>query len=312
MSRFSPRLTMGLTFLGGLAAMTSVSSAQLVFGTTTSTSTNPAAIYLNVTTGVPTTLWGPAGNKKVNGLAADDAGGRLFANDAARLNVWNYGQVGIAPTFIAGLYRNTSPNPAGTGDVATGFSGLAWANGKLYGSTSFASTVFQRGIYEIPLVPNAANHLVTTPVWVEPVNSGVLTLDGIDFDPTTNLFYGVQDTDNTSTGGTLTRGIFSIDVFGTGAFTKIANFPGANTRIDGIAVGGGKLWLTQQTGASNIVEIFPYDLTTQTYGSTISFALTDGTNRASGATWAAGVVLPEPSTLATLGGAALLTRRRRK
>lgn len=312
MAPFSPRFITGLAFLSGLAATASVSSAQLVFGTTTSAAANPAAIHLNVTTGVTTTLWSPTGNKKVNGLAADNVGGRLFANDAARLNVWNYGQLGTAPTFIAGLYRNTSPNPAGTGDVATGFSGLAWANGKLYGSTSFASTVFQRGIYEIPLVPNAANHLVATPVWVEPVSSGSLTLDGLDFDPVSNLFYGVQGSEGVFNGVTLSRGVYTIDVFGTGAFTKIANFPGANTRVDGLAVGGGKLWLTQQTGASNIVEIFPYDLTTQTYGSTISFALADGTNRASGATWTTGVVLPEPTMLTALGGAALLTRRSRK
>jgi hypothetical protein len=301
-----------LTFLGGLAASASVSSAQLVFGTTTTTTTNPAAVYLNVTTGQTTTLWNSIANKKVNGLAADDAGGRLFANDAARLNVWTYGQLGTAPTLIAGLYRNVSPNPAGTGDAATGFSGLAWANGKLYGSTSFASATFKRGIYEIPLVPNNAGHLVATPVWVEPVDTGILTLDGLDYDPTTNLFYGVQDSDNTGTGGTLTRGVYSIDVFGTGAFTKIANFPGANTRVDGLAVGGGKLWLTQQTGASNIVEVFPYDLTSQTYGTTISFALADATNRASGATWATGNVLPEPTTLAALGGVALVMARRRK
>ncbi len=280
-------------------------SAQLVFGTTTTTTTNPAAVYLNVTTGQTTTLWNSAANKKVNGLAADPVGRRLYANDSARLNFWDYGNLGTVPTFIAGLYRSN-----GTTTSATGFSGLAWANGKLYGSTSFASTTFTRGIYEIPLVPNASNQLLTTQVWAEPVNSGALQLEGLEFNTIDGLFYAVQDADTTANGVTLTRGLYTIDVFGTGAYTKIANFPGSNTRIDGLAIGGGKAWLTQQTGASSVVEIFPFDLTTQTYGTTISFTLVDGTNRASGAAWAPGA-LPEPTACLSLAALAVLGRRRR-
>lgn len=289
----------------GIVGVSKSASAQLVFGTSTPTAANPAAIYLDVASGQTTTLWGPAGNKKVNGLAADPVGQKLYANDAARLNVWDYGAIGTTPTFIAGLYRSN-----GTTTAATGFSGLAWANGKLYGSTSFASTVFTRGIYEIPLVPNASNQLVTTQVWQEPVNSGSLQLEGLEFNPADNLFYAAQDADGVFNGVTLVRGLYTIDVFGTGAMTRIADFPAGQTRIDGLAIGGGKAWLTQQTGASNVVEIFPYDLATGTYGTTISFALTDGTNRASGAAWAPGAV-PEPATLAGLAAAALLGRRRR-
>lgn len=290
----------------GIVGVSKSASAQLVFGTTTPTAGNPAAIHLDVTTGQTTTLWGPTGNKKVNGLAADPVGQKLYANDAARLNVWNYGSVGTSPTFIAGMYRTN-----GTTTSATGFSGLAWANGKLYGSTSFASSVFTRGIYEIPLVPNGSNQLITTQVWAEPVNSGSLQLEGLEFNAANGLFYGVQAAEGTFNGVTLTRGLFTIDVFGTGAMTKIANFPAGQTRIDGLAIGGGKAWLTQQTGASNIVEIFPYDLTTGTYGTTISFALTDGTNRATGATWAPGVV-PEPVSMTGLAAVATMLRRRRR
>lgn len=294
-----------LVAAAALFGASSSASAQLVFGTTTTSTANPSVIHLDVTTGQTTTLWNSQAQKKANGLAADNVGKRLYANDAARLNYWNFGDVGTVPTLIGGTYRSD-----GTTVSATGFSGLAWANGKLYGSTSFASSVFTRGIYEIPLVTDSLGRIITTQVWAEAVNTGVLQLDGLDFNPADGLFYGVQSADNTATGGSLTRGVYSIDVFGSGAFTKLANFPGSNTRVDGLAVGGGKLWLTQQTGASNIVEIFPYDLSTQTYGTTISFALTDGTNRASSATWAPGVV-PEPTSLAGLAMGALLTRRRR-
>lgn len=303
--RSSIVLRVAAILAGACAVQTA--SAQLVFGTTTTNTSNPSAIYLNVTTGQTTTLWNSASNKKVNGLAADPVAKRLYSNDAARLNFWEYGSLGTVPTYIGPLVRTD-----GVAFNATGFSGLAFANGKLYGSTSFASNVYRRGIYEIPTVADVNGRVIATQVWQEEVNSGVLQLEGIDFNPADNLFYGVQLADNTATGGTLTRGVFSIDVFGTGAFTKLAEFPAGGTRLDGLAVGDGKLWLTQQNAANSAVEIFPYDLASGTYGSMISFALTDGTNRASGATWAPGPdVVPEPTTLALLGGLAMSARRRR-
>src|ERR1700709_971050 len=209
----------------------STASAQLVFGSTTTSTNNPAAFYLNVATGQVTTLWNSAANKKVNGLAADQAGGRLYANDAARLNFWDYGSLGIAPTFIAGMFRSN-----GTTTAATGFDGLAWANNALYGSTSFASSTFTRGIYRIPLTPNGSNQLITTQVWSDPDPTGTLVLGGLDFNPVDNLFYATRTTDSTGSGGFLTPGIFSIDVFGSGAFTRIGDLPAGATRADGLAV----------------------------------------------------------------------------
>src|SRR5262245_786373 len=122
---------------GGLAADV---NAQLVVGNTSTNTSNPAAIYIDVTTGVQTTLWNSAANKKVNGAAADLNGKRLYTNDAARLNFWDFGSIGTAPTFIAGMYRTVDGSGTFT---ATGVDGLAWANGKLYGATSFGSTVFK-------------------------------------------------------------------------------------------------------------------------------------------------------------------------
>jgi hypothetical protein len=285
----------------------SAAHAQLVFGSTTPTTTNPAAIYLDVTTGQTTTMWNSAANKKVNGAAADLVGRRLYTNDAARLNYWDFGSIGTAPTFIAGMYR-TSDNITFT---ATGVDSLAWANGKLYGGTSFASTVYKRGIYEISTVSDgmATPHAVMTPKWTDPTgigtSSGTIVLDGLDYNPSDGLFYATQTADTTGTGGTYTRGIYSIDVFGTGALTKIADFPAGTTTVDGLAIGGGKFWLTDQVATDNMIYIYPFDPVTLTYGTTISFALTDGTNRATGATWAPGALtaVPEPGSLTLLAGA---------
>jgi hypothetical protein len=294
-----------------LAAGAASASAQLVFGSTSTTTSNAACMYLDVDTGQVTTLWNSAANKKVNGLAADPATGRLYANDAARLNYWNYGSVGTVPTFIAGMYRTN-----GTTYTATGVDGLAFANGQLYAATSFASTVYARGIYQTATVSDGQTtpHCVMTSIWLDPTatpgTSGTISLSGLEFNPADNLFYSTQTADTTGTGGTYSPGLYSIDAFGTGALTRVADFPTGRTRIDGLAIGGGKYWLTEQEPANSRIDIYPYDPVTGTYGDTIYVPLTDATQRATGAAWAPGA-LPEPGTcslLALLGLAALRRR----
>ncbi len=298
-----------------LAAAASTASAQLVFGTTTAATTNGSAFYLDVNTSQVTTLWNSAANKKVNGLAADPATGRLYSNDAARLNYWNYGDIGTTPTFIAGMYR-TNDNVTFT---ATGVDGLAFANGNLYGATSFSSTIYKRGIYRVSTTSDGQSptpHSVMTPLWLDPTgigtSSGTLSLGGLEFNPANNLFYITNSADTTGSGGTYTPGIFTIDAFGSGAIVKLMDFPLGHTRIDGLAIGGGKLWMTEQDGTNSRINIFPYDLATQTLDPTIFVPLAETGNRASGAAWAPGAIAPEPATLSLLGlsGLALLRRRR--
>jgi hypothetical protein len=268
-------------------------------------------MYLDVDTGQVTTLWNSAANKKVNGLAADPASGRLYANDAARLNYWNYGSLGTVPTFIAGMYRTN-----GTTFTATGVDGLAFASGQLYGSTSYQSTVYMRGIYQIATVPDGASHCVMTPLWLDPTgvpgtSSGTISLDGLEFNPADNLFYATQTTDPNGSAGVYTQGLYSIDAFGTGALTKVANFPAGRTKISGLAIGGGKFWLTEQEPTASRIDIYPYDPVTGTYGTTIYVPLTDTSQRATGAAWAPGAV-PEPGTFGALALLGLASLRRRR
>lgn len=298
--------------VAALIASASAANAQLVFGTTTTSTSNPAAVYLDVTTGVTTTLWNSVAQKKVNGLAADTVNGRIYSNDAARLAVWNYGSVGTGPTVISALVR-TQDNVTFN---ATGVDGLAFTNNTLYASTSFGSTIYKRGIYTVAS-PDVNGRSVMSPLWLDPTGvgtlSGTVQFGGLEYNPSDNKFWVTNGTDTTATGGTLTRGLFTIDAFGSGAMTKIANFPLGRTQIDGLAFGGGKFWLTEQDPANNRVNIYPYNPATNSYEATITFALADPTQRASGATWAPGAlnVIPGPSSLAILAFGGLAARRKR-
>lgn len=313
MSRVSASGFLG--FVVVLSSMAASASAQLVVGTTSTATTNGAAFYLDVNTSAVTTLWNSAANKKVNGFAADPANGRLYSNDAARLNFWNYGDIGVAPTFIAGMYR-TNDNVTFT---ATGVDGLAFANGNLYGATSFGSTVYKRGIYQISTTSDGAPtpHCVMTPLWLDPTGvgtvSGTFATGGLEYNPADNLFYATNSADTTGSGGNYTPGVYTIDAFGSGALVKLTDFPVGHNRVDGLAIGGGKLWMTEQDPTNSRINIFPYDLASQTYGSAIFIPLTDSTQRASGAAWAPGANVPEPATIGLiLVGVAALRRRAKR
>lgn len=296
------------------AALASTASAQLVFGTSSPSTSNPAAIYLNVNTGTTTTMWMSASQKKVNGMAADTTNGIIYSNDAARLNQWSYGSVGTAPTLIGGMYR-TADNINFT---ATGVDGLAFANGQLYASTSFGSTTFKRGIYRVNTTPDGAGRCVMSSVWLDPTGVGTLSgtcqFGGIDFNAADGKFWVTNGTDTTGSGGTYERAIYTVDAFGSGAMTKIANFPVGHNQIDGLAIGGGYAWLTEQAPSSATVNIFGFNLTTMTFDKSFTFTLADASQRASGAAWAPGAlnVIPAPSTAALLGVGLFAGRRRRR
>ncbi len=299
----------GISCAGALVVTLISSSAvqaQLVVGSTTAAAANPAATYIDIPSGTQTTLWNPTSNTNVNGLAADIAGGKLYMNDAARLAVWNFGSVGTQPTQIAGMYRTDGA----TTFVATGVDSLGWANGKLYGVvSSAAATVNQfRGIYEINTVPDgmATPHCVLTPVYQN--SFGTMELGGLDFDPNLgpNGKFVVTSTVDASSNGGPGIGIYAIDALGDDSVTKIADFPAGELDWDGLAIGGGKYWLTDfQAGSPATIKILPYDPVAHSYGTMTTVSFNDTSNRSTGAAWAPGAI-PEPSTIGVIALSAVL------
>lgn len=286
-------------------------NAQLVVGSTSTTAGNPAAYYIDVTTGVQTPLWTQTSTTNVNGLGGDNVNGKLYANDGPRLNVWNYGAVGTTPTFIAGIYRTDGAGSFSAAQVDS----LTFANGKLYGVSTNAVTAFNqfRGIYEIATEHDGAAtpHCIMTPVYMNSFST--MVLGGLDFDPTLGEFVVTSTVDASSAGGP-GIGIYAIDALGDDSVTKIADFPAGETDWDGLAIGGGKYWLTDfQVGnptSTSVIKILPYDPTTSTYGTMMTVTLTDGTNRSTGATWAPNAI-PEPTSLAAVGLLSVFALRRR-
>ncbi len=287
--------------------------AQLVVGTTSNTANNVSSYYIDLAdplNPVAKPLWAytsaNSNGAKVNGMAADPANGKLYSNNAARLNVRPYGAAqGVVPTTIAGMYRSN-----GTTTSATGFDDLCIANSQLYGWTAFSSTTFKRGIYQIPTVPNASNQLITTALWLDAGATPSYDFRGLCFDPSSGKFIGVQYiTPSVTT--LVAAGIYSIDAFGDGSVTKLADLPAGRTQLDGLAIGGGRYWLTQKDGTAQTISIFAFDPTSATYTDQYSLPYADTGNQSTGATWAPGL-LPEPSFMAFLPVAGLLMGRRRK
>lgn len=297
----------------GVAMIGSVAQAQLVFGHTYFSSSNlgaTGAFYLDVTTGNAQQLWQginvtDQGNRRVNGLAADNANGIIYGNSSARIYKWEFGTLGAVPTFINGFYRLGSNGTT----YATGVDGLAVANSKVYAYTNFnalgSGSFVEDGIYEVDTSVTTATANMTLK-WRH--DDLAFNLQGIEFNEVDGLFYAANLSDANP------KGIYTIDVFGTGAITRIADFDPFLPTPDGLAIGGGRVWLTGNTSGSGTLRIAGYNLATGLYDEAFELAGLGTSSYASGATWAPGALnpVPEPATLAILGLGALALRRKRK
>ncbi len=227
---------------------------QIITGTSINASgTSNDVFEIDVTTDMATSLF----NQAVWGATYDAANGRvLFTSDTPGPSPSGppTGNEDAAPPeggIVGGAhlfeYLPTEGTTTYLGDIVDGggtpfrIDGLAISGGVLYGSRAAA---LADGIYEIDmgtLVATLALALTDS-------------ISGIDADPDTGIIYGVND----SAGQ-----LVSIDVGG-GVVTDVAAYPdGAETDLDGLAVGGGKAYMIPDDNAPGL--IYVYDIASGTF-----------------------------------------------
>lgn len=318
--------------LSGIVALSlfaaSSDAAQNLFVGASGSSTVPA-YAVDPDAATATVLW-PSGtsNRYVVGAAADRVNGIIYTTTGARLGSWKYGSQPSGPTIIAGVYRYR-PSDGFVENV--GLDELFFANGNLYAWTDFASTNFTRGIYQVPTAPNSVSptgRIYISPVWTDSNPSvTAFNIEGLTHNPANNLVYGFNSGLG-STGPGQPTGIYTIDVFGSGAITKIADAPVFNylddqnnpgsvvlDRIDGVALGDNNiLYLSQHVLSLGAIVITSYDLTAGNYtGDFLTLDYNQSATRSTALTWAPGMTspIPESSTLALVPLGTLFLRRRR-
>ncbi len=255
--------------VSGLAAS---ANAQLLVGHDDA-APNDNAWNVNPNTGSSSLLWSGA---EVWGMAYDGGTNTVFANDGT--------------TLRSGLLGAGAPtNEVTTTDAAgalISFVGLAFANGDLYGTRN----VGDEAIYRI----NTTSGVATV---VLDYAESDYDVGGLAFNPADGLFYGTND--DTTPGS----GLYSFDVFGSGAINLVTPYPAGETDIDGLAVGNGVAYLVEDEAGNTI---HPYDLGSGTYLPSLLSPMTSS-EIFSGAAW-----VPAPTSITLLGlGSLAATRRRR-
>ena len=271
----------------GSVMAAAVAHGQLIVG---NDQTGTGTLWeINVNTGVATPLysstttsakpWGMASDN-VNNILYWNNGGNLFSAPLADLRAGT-----ATPTSLAMTFNGSSVN-----FVALAFNA---STGKLMGTRNIAT----EAVYEIDPTTGVATQIY--------VHATTWDWGGLDMDDATGKLYGLSDT---APAGSV-RGLYEIGL-PAGPETFITGYPGTETDIDGLAVGGGRAYMVSDGPNTTQANFYVIDLATGAQVGTRPSPFT-GSGTFSAAAWAAPV--PEPATLAALGlGALALMRRRRK
>lgn len=237
------------------------------------------------------------------GIANDPATDTLyFMTNTVTLYSWAYG-VGGSPQLI-GNTTSAQSSPF------LSLTGLGWnpGNSTLYATRTLDSTAGPEGLYSVDTTTAFA-----TLVGAFPGSSADWDIGAFDIDPVTGNAYGFNDRG--------VPGIYQIDL-ADGIPTKIADAPftadaadGEAIDIDGMAVGGGKIWLTEDRAAQTGGRIHVYDLATGQYEDPL-YVPWFFSEIFAGATWVSddmmNAMVPEPASATLLLGGAMLGLRRRR
>ncbi|MBX9737729.1 MAG: hypothetical protein K2X32_12470 [Phycisphaerales bacterium] len=270
---------------------------------------NPALVYkLDLATGVSTQFFDPLAAPVIpatapgfQGLAADEANRRLYAvtTNGLRSDLHAISYDTALATFVAQcrinpLIDNTVSNANGV--VLTGL-GYDSTRNRLFGVKSLQSgsgaTLQPEGIYEI----NTTTGQTTLVRTFEVSPASDFTIDGFDYDAASDKFFMADDDD---TGG---RNVYSLDASNLAApLVIVFTYPAGTTDVDGLAVGGGKVFLLSDGVQGNGGTHKIYDIASGTFDAPIttpypSYAPSSigPVNPSGGATYAPGLFTAPPT-----------------
>ena len=240
-------------FAAGLALSATAAHAQYTTGITKPVfGVNPPEAYFNegdtntFLFDIETDLGIPATAPGFGGLAGDDANRRFFASvrNGPRDDIYeiSYDDL-LNPVYLA-----TTKGPDGQ-DVAV--DGLAYdtANGVLYATRTLGSAGLPEGLFSVDL---ATGELTLVLDYQD--TGSFYNIGGIDYNPDDGLIYLADEDD---TGG---RWIYSVDPLNPTGLTEVVQFPAGVTDVDGVAAGGGKIFLLTDNANANGGVHHIYDL----------------------------------------------------
>jgi|GEM_PF-4139105 len=160
------------------------------------------------------------------GVAADDAGRRLFAAHDSILSVWPYANLGL----------DILPTPLGVIRAASGVPlfvvSLAWDGTDLYAVNTRSVAGNREGIYRVDL-----DTLVATPVLL--LDEREYSVGGLEYNSADGHFYALN---SPLYPNSPPAGIYRTDLRG-GPLDFVAPLPTGAERTDGLAAGGDTLYL---------------------------------------------------------------------
>ena len=222
-----------------------------------------------------------------------------FMTNTVTLYRWDLDTPATPPTLVG-----TTVN---TGGANLSLTGLAFdnANNKLYASRTLDSSSGPEGFYEVN--PNTGVSTLKFGVTASAFDFG-----GFDYDAATGNFYA-----NSDVGGG--AGVYRVD-FTNNNVNFVTGYPATSDNppdIDGLAVGGGKVYLVEDRAVQTGGKVYVYNLATNAYEPALQTPWFFNEVFA-GATYIPNFTdfmaqVPEPSGAAALllAGVAALARRRR-
>jgi len=251
------------------AAMVGQASGQLVVGNDSSTG---QLWVVDLLIPANTRQLGTGTDYQVTAAAADNSAGILYWIDSPN-------RLLRAPFVTTGELTPTLIGTTNIGGTSVTLSGLAWDSvANMLVAYKNNATGGAEGFYEVNPATGACTLLHAIALTAEDYG-------GIDYDPDTDAFYACNDSTTVAS-----RGLYRINKpWSSPTFTLLAPYGASDTDIDGTAVGGGRVYLVNDTAAQGAQV---WNIASGAYEATIApLPFTAGNINSAGA-WSPGLIPP--------------------